>query len=443
MTDSACQLRKSPVRTNVSLETADPMSPPSPPVELPYMRCASATKADGSPRAERSPHRDASAPTFRPSGRRGPPRGVTPAARNGTSTAASRLRASDSSVGTPRPLPRPPCTDVVLRCRHRRHRTLADRQTALARPVTRPPRRRRRGCRLHPPSCAGVRPAAPALVPRCAQCPIGWTHRHLRQLPDGGSSLSARCGSSTFTTRRVMPMHVGSVRGLRPNVAAEPRAPTSPTFTPGDEHGKSRRIPDDPWDQCSRSSWTTAWSSPRRALCGASVRSETGRRIGTRDRPPASQLCRHSLETAGTLACGAFAAPDPSRSQRWRAEARHLRNRSRLGDGRRVVTSVTKTHKVADRNLPKALPVSDARAVQAPPHDRPIRNERYANARSSHRVPTCVRVSPRARRSPGATPRDGTRNTPLGPLRGLPGTSERSERGASRSHTGEPMCANH
>jgi len=52
---------------------------------------------------------------------------------------------------------------------------------------------------------AQVRPAARALVPRCAQRPIGWTHRRLRQLPDGDSSLSARCGASAFTTRRKCP----------------------------------------------------------------------------------------------------------------------------------------------------------------------------------------------------------------------------------------------
>lgn len=172
------------------------------PTENPHvLRCASANEGRRLPasRAESTSGRkrpDTS--TVRPT--RSPSRGITPAARIGTLTATSRSRASDSSVGTPRPLPRPSRTDVALRCHHRRHRALAVRQTALAWPVARPPRRCRRGCRLHPPSCAGVRLAAPAPGPRCAQCPIGWTHRRLRQLPDGDSSLSARCGSSAFTT---------------------------------------------------------------------------------------------------------------------------------------------------------------------------------------------------------------------------------------------------
>lgn len=42
-----------------------------------------------------------------------------------------------------------------------------------------------------------------------------------------------------------MPLQFDFVRGLRPNVAAEPPAPTSPTFTPGEEHGTSQEVPVD------------------------------------------------------------------------------------------------------------------------------------------------------------------------------------------------------
>jgi hypothetical protein len=191
------------------------MLPPSP-AERTLMNCDARArmKADASDasRSESAPGRERpDTSTVRPT--RSPSRGITPASRIGTLTATSRSRASDSSVRTQRPVARPFRTDVALRCHHRRHRALAVRQTVLAWSVARPPRRCRRGCRLHPPSYAGVRLAAPAPGPRCAQCPIGWTHRRLRQLPDGDSSLSARCGSSAFTTRRRLPLQFDFVRG--------------------------------------------------------------------------------------------------------------------------------------------------------------------------------------------------------------------------------------
>jgi len=122
-------------------------------------------------------------------------------------------------VGAHRPFTRPPCTDVALRCHHRRHRAFAVQRTVLAWPVARPPRRRRRGCRLHPPGCAGPscssssRTAVRSASYRLDTPPPPPVARRRQQL------VSA-VRRERLHHETEMPLHVDLVRGRGSDVAA-------------------------------------------------------------------------------------------------------------------------------------------------------------------------------------------------------------------------------
>lgn len=235
-----------------------------------------------------------------------------------------------------------------------------------------------------------------------------------------------------------MPLQFDFVRGLRLNVAAEPRAPRArrsrlAKSTERRERYRSTR------NQDSRSSWTTARYPPRRAPHGASV--QVVRNDGSElesDPRPHSRVATTSRRS-GTLPCVAFETPDPSRS-------RALESRSpptpQPVEARGWTTSRhtrPKTCKVADRNLPKALPVSDAQAVQAPP----ARIVLYAmNAMPMHDRTTETHRRPgfpSRLQEPGTTPRGGPGNTAR-PTARASRNHGTVRAGVSRGHTPASRC---
>jgi hypothetical protein len=227
---------------------------------------------------------------------------------------------------------------------------------------------------------------------------------------------------------------------MRPNVAAEPRAPTSPTFTSGEKHGTSREIPVDQGPELAKQLDNRSVPSEESASRGERPGC-TKRRIGARERPPASQPCCHDLETvrnaplrgprntgpqplAGLESQGS-PSPQPVEARGCDDESPH-RPEDLQGHRPKPAESRCRVRRTSGASTTRA--------------NRPVRDERHANARSNHRDPRTSGF-PLASAGARAPPRRADPETPLGQLPELPGTTERFERGClEATHRRADVC---